>query len=281
VSTPPLLVADGVTVRFGGIVAVDDVSLSLTAGEVVGLIGPNGAGKTTLLEAISGFTPPAAGSVTLDGHPLDGLAPQARVGQGLARSFQDARLFAGLTVRQVLLLAQQHRTPAGTVRSLLGTPRARRAERERATRAEALMDEYGLARYAGSTVAELSTGTRRICELAAAISLDPRVLLLDEPSAGLAQREVEELPGVLAGIRSRTGAAMVIVEHDVPFLTAVVDRLVAMQSGRVVADGAPADVCADPEVVRSYLGGDAAAIGRSGAGAGARAAAGTSAGGAA
>jgi ABC-type branched-subunit amino acid transport system ATPase component len=258
------LVADGVTVRFGGIVAVDDVSLTVAEGELVGLIGPNGAGKTTLLEAISGFTPPAAGSVTLGGRRLDGLSPQARVGRGLVRSFQDARLFAGLTVRQVLLLAQQQRTPFRVATALLGTPGARRAERERAARADALLDQFGLARFAGATVAELSTGTRRICELAAAVSLEPRVLLLDEPSAGLAQREVEELPGVLAGITGRTGASLLIVEHDVPFLTAVVERLVAMQSGRVIASGPPADVCADPEVVRSYLGGDSVAIGRSG-----------------
>jgi ABC-type branched-subunit amino acid transport system ATPase component len=259
-----VLVAEGVTVRFGGIVAVDDVSLAVGEGEVVGLIGPNGAGKTTLLEAISGFTPPVAGSVTLAGTRLDGLSPQARAGRGLVRSFQDARLFAGLTVRQVLLLAQQHRTPSRVAGALLGTPGARRAERERAARAGALLDRFGLARFAGATVAELSTGTRRICELAAAVSLEPRVLLLDEPSAGLAQREVEELPGVLAGIRASTGASLVIVEHDVPFLTAVVDRLVAMQSGRIIASGPPADVCADPEVVRSYLGGDSVAIARSG-----------------
>jgi ABC-type branched-subunit amino acid transport system ATPase component len=263
-ATVAALAVEGMTVRFGGIVAVDDVSLTLADGEVVGLIGPNGAGKTTLLEAISGFTPPAAGTVTLAGSPLDGLPPQARVGRGLVRSFQDARLFAGLTVRQVLLLAQQHWTPSRLAGALLGTPRARRDERERAARAEALLDQYGLARFAGATVAELSTGTRRICELAAAVSLEPRVLLLDEPSAGLAQREVEQLPGVLAGIKDRTGASLVIVEHDVPFLTAVADRLVAMQAGRVIASGPPEDVCADPEVVRSYLGGDAVAVARSG-----------------
>jgi ABC-type branched-subunit amino acid transport system ATPase component/ABC-type branched-subunit amino acid transport system permease subunit len=260
----PCLRAEGITVRFGGIVAVDDVTLEVAQGEVVGLLGPNGAGKTTLLEAISGHVRPAEGSVLLAGEPLDRLAPQARVGRGLVRSFQDARLFPSLTVRQVLLLAQQLRLPTSTVAALLTTPGARRRERERAAHVDAVLAAVRLDRYAEATVGELSTGTRRICELAAALSLGPRLLLLDEPTAGLAQREVEELPRVLADVVARTGVALVVVEHDVPFLSAVADRLVALQAGRVIADGPPAEVCADPEVVRAYLGGDATAIARSG-----------------
>ena len=260
----PCLRVEGVTVRFGGIVAVDDVSLEVAQGEVVGLLGPNGAGKTTLLEAVSGHVRPSVGAVELAGRCLDGLTPQARVGHGLVRSFQDARLFPSLTVRQVLLLAQQHRLPTPTAAALLGTPGARRRERERATRVDAVLDAVGLEPYADARVGELSTGTRRICELAAAVSLGPRLLLLDEPSAGLAQREVEELPRVLTDLVARTGVSLVVVEHDVPFLAAVADRLVAMQAGKVIADGTPAAVCADEQVVHAYLGGDATAIARSG-----------------
>ncbi len=260
----PCLRAEGITVRFGGVIAVDDVTLEVAQGEVVGLLGPNGAGKTTLLEAISGHVRPAEGTVVLAGESLDRLAPQARVGRGLVRSFQDARLFPSLTVRQVLLLAQQHRLPTSTAAALVGTPGARRRERERGDHVDAVLAAVRLDRYAEAVVGELSTGTRRICELAAALSLGPRVLLLDEPTAGLAQREVEELPRVLADVVARTGVALVVVEHDVPFLSAVADRLVALQAGRVIADGPPAEVCADPEVVRAYLGGDATAIARSG-----------------
>jgi ABC-type branched-subunit amino acid transport system ATPase component len=261
----PLLEVAELRVAFGGLVAVDDVSFAVGAGEVVGLIGPNGAGKTTLFEAIAGFTP-CEGRVWLDGDDVSSLAPHQRSRRGLVRSFQDAALFAGLTVRQCALVAQQHPVPVSSWRALLRTPRERRAEAERGRRADDLLAAFGLARYADALVAELSTGTRRVCELVCALALEPRVLLLDEPSAGLAQREVEQLPALLQRVQDLTGATILLVEHDLPLVLGLSSRVLALESGRLIADGPPAAVREDPEVQRSYLGGDPTAIHRSGTG---------------
>ena len=258
-----ILEVQSLTVSFGGVVAVDDVSFSVDEGDVVGLIGPNGAGKTTLFEAIAGFTP-CGGSVHLAGEDISGLPPHQRSRRGLVRSFQDAALFAGLTVRQCALVAQQHAVPVRSWAALLRTPRERRDEAERGRRADELLAAFGLERYADALVAELSTGTRRVCELVCALTLEPRVLLLDEPSAGLAQREVEQLPTLLARVRDITGATVLLVEHDLPLVLGMSDRILALESGHVIADGPPDQVRHDPEVQRSYLGGDPTAIQRSG-----------------
>jgi ABC-type branched-subunit amino acid transport system ATPase component len=251
-------------VSFGGVVAVDRVSFAVGAGEVVGLIGPNGAGKTTLFEAIAGFAR-CRGQVWLDGEDITSLPAHQRSRRGLVRSFQDAALFAGLTVRQCVLVAQQHPVPVSSWRALLRTPRERRAEAERSRRADELLAAFGLTGYADRLVAELSTGTRRVCELVCALTLEPRVLLLDEPSAGLAQREVEQLPALLERVQALTGATVLLVEHDLPLVLGLSRRVLALESGRVIADGPPAAVRDDPEVQRSDLGGDPTAIHRSGA----------------
>jgi ABC-type branched-subunit amino acid transport system ATPase component len=258
-----LLEVREISVAFGGVVAVDEVSFAVGTTEVVGLIGPNGAGKTTLFEAIAGFTP-CRGQVVLDGEDISGLAPHQRSRRGLVRSFQDAALFAGLTVRQCALIAEQHAVPVSSWRALLRTPGERRNERERGRRADELLAAFGLSRYSDSLIAELSTGTRRVCELVCALTLEPRVLLLDEPSAGLAQREVEQLPALLARVQEITGATILLVEHDLPLVLGLSSRVLALEEGRVIADGPPAEVRNDPEVQRSYLGGDLTAIHRSG-----------------
>ena len=259
----PLLEVHDIRVAFGGVVAVNDVSFSVGDAEVVGLIGPNGAGKTTLFEAIAGFTP-CSGRVLLAGEDISGLPPHQRSRRGLVRSFQDAALFAGLTVRQCATLAQQHALPVSAWKALLRTPGERRAEAERGRRADELLAAFGLTGYADSLIAELSTGTRRVCELVCALTLEPRVLLLDEPSAGLAQREVEQLPALLGRVRELTGATVLLVEHDLPLVLGMSDRIIALESGYVIADGPPDQVRNDPEVQRSYLGGDPTAIQRSG-----------------
>jgi branched-chain amino acid transport system ATP-binding protein len=243
-------------VRFGGIQAVAGVDLTAHRREVVGIIGSNGAGKTTLLDAVSGFVP-ASGTVTFDGVDVSGRRPADRATLGLGRSFQGARLFASLTVTETLAVAcDRHidvREPFACALRLAAT---RRSEAAVHARVAELLESVGLTRYADRRISELSTGTRRIVELACAIAHQPSVLLLDEPSSGLAQRETESLAGVLDDLRHTLDAAFVIVEHDIGLISGLADRLVCMDRGTVLATGSPRDVLDDPAVVASYLGAD-------------------------
>jgi ABC-type branched-subunit amino acid transport system ATPase component len=243
-------------------VAVANVSLEVAPHEVVGLIGANGAGKSTLMNAICGFVP-ADGRVTLGGEDITGLRPHERARRGLGRTFQTARLFGELSVTDTVLVALESQRRSGLTTSLLGTPGARATERSKRSEAAALIDLVGLGRYATTRIADLSTGTRRIVELACLIGLGARVLCLDEPTAGVAQRETEAFGPLLRDIRRSLGAAMVVIEHDMPFIAAVSDRLVCLETGRVIAEGTPEAVRRDPAVVASYLGTDVRAIERS------------------
>ncbi len=254
------LAVDAVRKQFGGVVALDDVSFTVARGEIVGFVGANGAGKTTLFDVLSGFTAPDAGTVTL--HPdtgavvvLEHLPTYARARRGLGRSFQDGRLFPALTVAETIAVALEHavriRDP---VSAALHLPAVSRSEAAIARRVDELVDVLGLAAYADTFVHELSTGTRRIVDLACALAHEPTVLLLDEPSSGLAQREGEALAPLLLQVRDTLGASLLVIEHDVPLLRAVSERLVALDLGRVVASGDPDAVLRDPAVVRSFLG---------------------------
>jgi ABC-type branched-subunit amino acid transport system ATPase component len=243
------------------------VSFDVGKGEIVGVIGPNGAGKTTLFDLISGFVPVDGGRVLLRGRDVTGLRAAARARRGLGRSFQDARLFASLTVEESIAAALERWVAVGDpLSAAFHLPNAIDSEFAVAERVAELIDLLGLGPYRSLFVGELSTGTRRIVDLACLLAHKPRVVLLDEPAAGIAQREVEQLPPLIRRIRDETGASLVIVEHDIPLVEQVADRLVAMDQGRVVAAGPPADVLADPAVLRSYLGEDQAAINRSGPG---------------
>jgi ABC-type branched-subunit amino acid transport system ATPase component/ABC-type branched-subunit amino acid transport system permease subunit len=262
----PVLVCTGVTKRFGGVNALSDVGLEVAPGEIVGLIGQNGAGKTTLMDCISGFHDLDDGRVVFRGVDITGWSPHERARSRLGRSFQEARLFPSLTVLETLEVAME-RTAAN--RSLIADatrqPASYLAAAETADRADELVAMLGLERYRHTPTSALSTGTRRIVELACLLAEDPVLMLLDEPSAGVAQRETEALGPLLGRIRDHTGAAMLVIEHDMPLLSGLCDRLVAMELGSVIASGTPEDVLADPAVVASYLGTDAAAINRSGA----------------
>jgi ABC-type branched-subunit amino acid transport system ATPase component len=263
----PVLRLDGLSVSFGGVHAVDGVSFDVGKGEIVGVIGPNGAGKTTLFDLISGFVAADDGRVLLRGRDVTGLRAPARARRGLGRSFQDARLFGSLTVEETIAAALERWVAVGDpLSAAFHLPNAIDSEFAVANRAAELIDLLGLGPYRSLFVGELSTGTRRIVDLACLLAHKPRAVLLDEPAAGIAQREVEQLPPLIRRIRDETGASVVIVEHDIPLVEQVADRLVAMDQGRVVAVGPPAEVLADPAVLRSYLGEDQAAINRSGPG---------------
>jgi branched-chain amino acid transport system ATP-binding protein len=224
-------------------------------GEIVGLIGPNGAGKTTLVDALSGFVTPDAGGVRFAGADVTGLGPRLRALAGLARSFQDSRLFPGLTVGESLALASERTAaPPGPLAAGLRLPGSGQFEAAVGERVQALLADLGLEAWRDRFPTQLSTGVRRLVELASLVGQEPRVLLLDEPSAGLAEPETQALGRLLLRVRDRTGCAIVIVAHDVPLLLSIADRLVAMDLGRVIADGPPGDVVRHPSVVSSYLG---------------------------
>ena len=260
-----LLVVTDVELRFGGVRALDGASVRVHAGEIVGLIGPNGAGKTTLMNVISGVLAPDRGSVAIDGQDVTGLPPDYRAGHGLGRSFQDASLFPGLTVVETLQVAMARQSRSGTISSMLGAPWARASDRRSRATAAKIVDRLGLTSWADVLTGDLSTGTRRICDLAAQVAAGPRVLLLDEPTAGVAQRDAEAFGPLLRRIRDELECSILIVEHDMPLLMSLCDRVYAMDRGAVIAEGTPAEIRSNPLVIASYLGTDDVAISRSGA----------------
>ncbi|HUR78549.1 MAG TPA: ATP-binding cassette domain-containing protein [Acidimicrobiales bacterium] len=253
-----------VVVDYGGLRAVDDVSFSVAPGEIVGFIGPNGSGKTTLLDVVSGQTPTQAGAVWLDGVDLNLHLPEDRAALGLVRSFQDCLLYGELSVEETLLVAEDARRPAGVFASALRLPGARKAEREKLATVQSLMASLGLERFRHNLIGELSTGTRRIVDLAAILAAQPRLLLLDEPTSGIAQREAEALGPLLRRLHELTGATICLVEHDVRLVFSLCDRVFVMEAGRVVASGRAAEVQHDPVAIAAYLGASEEALGRSG-----------------
>ncbi|MCU1460055.1 MAG: transporter related [Acidimicrobiales bacterium] len=258
------LEARGVTVRFGGNVAVDDVTMRVRRGEILGLIGPNGAGKTTLFDVLSGQLRPDAGEVLYEGEDITWLPPEQRARLGLGRTFQQARLFDELPLVDAVKVALEREEPSEFVPSLLGLPPSRAAERRKDIRASELIELLGLGQYADRHIAELSTGVRRMAELGCVIALGAEVVLLDEPTAGIAQREVEAFRPVLREVRDHLDATVVLIEHDIPMVMSVVDRLYVLVSGSVIAEGPPSLLREDPAVIAAYLGTDERVIARSG-----------------
>lgn len=257
------LVCQGLTLRFGGIHALDDVSLTVEQGEIVGLIGMNGAGKSTLLNCISGCTRPDSGSVTAFGVDITRAPPDRRSDLGIARTFQGGKLFPSMTVAENLALAFERQRLTTTFTAVLALPWGRRTEKWKEQEAERLLDLVGLNAYADKFVRELSTGTRRIVEIAALLAQRPRLILMDEPAAGIAQRETEALVPLLRQLRQELDCSIVIVEHDMPVIMSLCDQVYAMEAGGIIAQGPPAYVQAHPQVIASYLGEDRAAIERS------------------
>ena len=249
-----LLSIEGVSIRFGGVTALDGVTFKVAPGVICGLIGPNGAGKTTLFNCISRLYDPQAGSIQFDGQPLSGVRRHAIAALGIARTFQNLALFATMTTRDNVCVGAHSLARGGFLANALALPLAGREERRLAERAEALIAEFGLQHVADRPVGELPFGVRKRVELARALAVGPKLLLLDEPAAGLNHQEVDALSEEIRAIRDRRGVAILLVEHHMNLVMRVSDQVVALDFGRIIADGRPEEVRAHPSVVRAYLG---------------------------
>ncbi len=263
---PVLLETIALLKRYGGITAVDDVDLQLREGEILGLIGHNGAGKTTLMDCISGFNTLDGGRIILQGEDITESAPHERALGGLGRSFQDALLFPSLTVAETISVAlERHLESKDLVAAAFQLPASYESEIEVEEKVEELITLMGLGAFREKLTGELSTGSRRIVDLACILAQEPSVLMLDEPSGGVAQKETEALAPLLLRVRDHTGCAILVIEHDMPLLRTICDRMVALELGGVIAEGTPSYVLEHPKVIESYLGTDDTAINRSGA----------------
>jgi branched-chain amino acid transport system ATP-binding protein len=263
---PVVLECAGLVKRFGGITAVNDVDLQLREGQILGLIGHNGAGKTTLMDCISGFLPIEGGRIRLRGHDVTEWAPHERARGGLGRSFQDALLYPTLTVAETIAVAlERHLQSRDLVAAVFQLPASYESELAAAARVDELIELMGLGAMRQKLTGELSTGTRRIVDLACILAQEPKVLMLDEPSGGVAQKETEALGPLLLRVVEHTGSSVLVIEHDMPLLKVICDEMVALELGGVIAQGTAEDVLNHPAVIESYLGTDDAAINRSGA----------------
>ncbi|WP_420619035.1 ABC transporter permease subunit [Candidatus Poriferisocius sp.] len=258
-STDPMLAGRDISVRFGGVEAVSEATVVVRPDEIVGLIGTNGAGKSTFMNAVGGYVP-SSGRVELLGADITRLSAPRRARAGLGRTFQTAALFPELTVRETVQVALEARGRTPIVSTALHLPHSFTLERRRRAEADELIDYLGLGRYADSYISDLSTGTRRIVEITGLLALGARVLCLDEPTAGVAQRETEAFGPLIVNIRRELGAAMLIIEHDMPLIMSISDRVYCLEAGKVIAEGSPSEVRNDPLVIASYLGTDERAI---------------------
>jgi branched-chain amino acid transport system ATP-binding protein len=250
----PLLRVEGLTVRFGGVTALDGVSFAVERGQVCGLIGPNGAGKTTLFDCVSRLTRPQAGRIRLDGHDLLTLGAHQVAALGIARTFQHVGLIASLSVRENVMLGAQHGARLRFTAAALRPPSVRRAERDLRRHADEVLERLGLAHLAARPAAGLPYGTLKRIELARALGARPRLLLLDEPASGLAHGEVDELAAAIAAVRDRDDLTLLLVEHHMGLVMRLSEKVVVLDFGRKIAEGTPDQVREDPAVLRAYLG---------------------------
>ena len=253
-STAPLLDVSGLCMRFGGLLAVNQVALQVDEGQIVSLIGPNGAGKTTVFNCLTGFYKPSAGSIRFKGEEVSGVPGFRLARKNMVRTFQHVRLFKQMSVVENLLVAQHHHMNTSMLAGLFKTPGFRRSEKEAMERAAWWLERMDLLAFANRTAGTLAYGQQRRLEIARCMVTQPTLLMLDEPAAGLNPRETADLQVLIAELRSEQGMTILLIEHDMKLVMGISDHVVVINQGSPLAQGTPEEVRADPEVIKAYLG---------------------------
>lgn len=253
-SMQPLLKVEGLSMRFGGLLAVNNVALELNEGEIVSLIGPNGAGKTTVFNCLTGFYRPTGGTIKLRERHLEGLSGQNIARMGVVRTFQHVRLFREMTVIENLLVAQHQHLKSGVFAGLFKTPAFRRAEADALERAAVWLQRVGLLEMANRSAGNLAYGQQRRLEIARCMVTRPELLMLDEPASGLNPKETDELDHLIVELRNQHKVSVLLIEHDMKLVMGISDRIYVVNQGTPLAQGTPAEIRNNPDVIRAYLG---------------------------